>query len=131
MKFIYCSVFIFIYIFLAAFTGAAVPQMSAREVASILPSTLNLRLQLGEQVEVEASVMPEDALDRELSWRLEAQSGFAELIPYGERCIVKGVRPGNDVLVIETQNRVKAEVNITVKEPAASKIVFYNDTNSI
>lgn len=135
MRFIYYSVIIFLLILLTASTGVAVERPELKdevyEVTSILPSTLNLRLQQGEQTEIEASVMPEDATERELSWRLSNQSSIAELIPYGDRCIVKAVRPGRDVLVVEAQNQVKGEVNITVKEAVASKIVFYNDTDSI
>lgn len=82
------------------------------EECKILPNTLRINLNVGENYELFA-----EAEGREDDLRWESGRGIIEIYPERERCIVYGISPGEDKIKISIDEDDAVYVDVMVENP--------------
>lgn len=88
------------------------------KVTEIKISESEINLKVDESATLIATVLPEDATDKEVEWTSEN----TEIIAV-EDGVITAVAPGSAKVICSSKDGIKAEVNVVVEEPEVEEVV--------
>ncbi len=94
------------------------------EVTGVLPNTLLVRVEVGEDTEVRADVVPEAAEDVKLLWSLPEGTGKVEITPEDRICRVRGITEGDETIRVDTPDGAHALVRVRVLPRVERQIIL-------
>lgn len=88
------------------------------KVTEIKISESEINLKVDERVTLTATVVPEDATDKEVEWTSENEE--TATVKDG---VITAIAPGSAKVICSSKDGIKAEVNVVVEEPEVEEVV--------